>query len=73
MLLSAPHKQHLHFFDQVDELAESDGKIVPYLDVSFVDNYSFKDSVLRYSLAAPNQPERVLGYNMGTKKTKKFS
>lgn len=69
MLLTTPHKQHLHFFDQASELAASDDKIVPYMDISFVDNYSFNDSVLRYRLAAPNQPERAVGYNMGTKKS----
>ena len=54
MLLSAPHKQHLHFFDQAAESAASDGKVVPYLDVAFTDNYTFDDSVLRCRLAAPN-------------------
>ena len=54
MLLSTPHKQHLHFFDQGPEQAASDGKVVPYPDVFFMDNYSFDESVLRYRLAAPN-------------------
>lgn len=59
-----------HYFDSLSEVNPSDKQRPEFFEASFIDNYTFGSSEVRYELKTPVTPPRVMMYNMATKKVK---
>lgn len=61
-------REHIHMIDSEFELNAANGELVDFYDVNIEDNYTFETANIRYRLQTPNTPEKVLNFNMGTRK-----
>lgn len=59
----------MHYFDSQNEVNPASGQVSEFLDSTFEDNLTFDTSNVRFKLQTPATLDRVLDFNMGTKRT----
>lgn len=64
-------REHIHLFDSSQELNPADSEnmaVADFFNVEFEDNLTYESTNLKYRLSTPNTPQRLLSFNLGTKR-----
>jgi protease II len=63
------NKLSVHYFDSEFELNPQTKQLSDFFDVSLEDNFNFDNHEVRYKFKTPYTAEKILSYNMATKRT----